>query len=127
MGPFFVWERLLSARPMTKAVLFVLLACSTAACKRSRSCDTAITNAIEVGKAEKVMPADTAKSAKVKDAMIAHCKADAWAEDVVACYGDAADNEHLSGCIDKLTKDQQDKLMKDLAPIMSNSGSGGAP
>ncbi|MDB4959483.1 MAG: hypothetical protein JWO36_7052 [Myxococcales bacterium] len=108
---------------MTKLVMALFVAGSLAGCKKSHSCETSITNAIEVGNAQP--PGDTTKSPRVKAAMIAHCKADAWGDEVLACYGDAVDNEHLATCIDNLTKDQQDKLMKDLAPIMADSK--GAP
>ena len=113
-GPFHF--RYASTVKIAALVLVALLGC-----KKARDCDTAIGNAIEVGKTGSSAPADGEKSAKIKGAMLAHCKADAWGTDVLACYGDGKDNASLVGCIDKLTKDQQDKLMTDLAPIISGA------
>jgi hypothetical protein len=90
-------------------------------CKAGRNCDTAITNASQVEKAGSGAQDTSEKPARIKAAMIAHCKADKWGDDVVACYGDGKDNASLASCIDKLTREQQDKLMADLAPIIGGT------
>lgn len=108
----------------------MLLSLALVACHRAPTCETSITNAIEVGKTVPVKPRvpddEWSRTAKVKEVLIAHCTADGWADQTRACYGDAKDNAGLVDCIDKLTKDQQDKLMKDLAPIMAGSGGSGS-
>jgi hypothetical protein len=100
-------------------ILALVVVLAVVGCGKSRNCDTAITNAIEVGNAGSGAPDNSEKPGRIKASMIAHCKADKWGDDVLACYGGAKDNASLAGCIDKLTREQQDRLMTDLAPILS--------
>ena len=83
-----------------------------------------MTNAIEVVKA--TVHADPGKAGRAKDVLIDHCKTDKWSDAIVGCYAAAKDNPALTGCMNQLTKDQQDGMMKDLMPVLGGDTTGSA-
>ena len=49
--------------------------------------------------------------------MVRHCKADDWSAEVVTCFHDGSEAA-LGRCTNRLTADQQQKLMSDLGKLL---------
>jgi hypothetical protein len=97
-------------------------------------CTAALDNALPLElDALKKSGAPDAMLAKFKDLSIAHCKADRWSNDILACMAKVKTAGEITGC-GKLTPDQTTALENDLKAAMvamsgsgSGSGSGSAP
>jgi small lipoprotein (TIGR04454 family) len=120
---------------MTKIVLVALLA--AAACggkKRSGSdCDAAIAKGIDnyakVTKEQvrnpQIVEQMMGMVSNLKGVLTARCKTDDWPAEVVSCFSAVSTTQDMQACESKLSRDQQAKLNRELAPIARNAGAMG--
>jgi hypothetical protein len=112
-----------------KKIVFIA-ACSFAAfgcAKKGGDCGKAISNSMEVSKADmKKMPGvDDKAMAKMRDLGLQHCKDDKWSADATKCMSDAKTETDAQGCYSKLTPDQQEQMNKAMREMMTPpSGAG---
>ncbi len=92
-----------------------VLALTTSGCKKKGGdCGAAINHSMELSKAEmaKQPGTDEAMMKKMSDLGLQHCKDDKWGDDAIKCMVDAKAMTDSQACFGKLTKDQQDNMMK---------------
>jgi hypothetical protein len=116
-----------------KNLVFVsvaLLALAGVGCKKKGGggdCAGAIDHSMELSKADmaKMPGMDDKAMGKMKGIAVQHCQDDKWPEEAVKCMADAKDEKESQGCYNKLSKDQQEKMMN--AMMESMKPPGGAP
>jgi|SRR5580704_531159 hypothetical protein len=100
---------------MKKISLAFVAALSLAAVgcnKKGADCGNAITNSMEISKAnmQKMPGVDDKMMAKMKDIGLQHCKDDKWSDDALKCMSDAKTEADAQSCYGKLSHDQQEKM-----------------
>jgi hypothetical protein len=113
-----------------KKILFVA-ACLFAASgcpKKGGDCDKAISNSMELSKADmmKMPGVDDKAIGKMRDLGLQHCKDDKWPDVATKCMSEAKTATDAQGCYGKLTPDQQDKMNKAMREMMTPPAGAGA-
>jgi hypothetical protein len=66
-------------------------------------------------------------SVKLKEVISHRCAEDKWPKDVLDCYASASSQHDMHQCNEKLPKEQRDKLVAELMPVMSSIMGGMRP